>query len=463
MEECTSWSRSPVQPSSTASLWSLGVPSERVCQAEQTSRSLRLIGRKPSNSLSISCSFSLPGGTRKSFPASAVPCGVAIVIGPLVIAKPCSTSCFVASSGAPRTIPRMTRLMSASCAASSCPVESGASVTATHLRFDGLVAIPAILGRTVVDVKKLWQLIRSRAESGQVRCSPARSAPVGYNGPDSPGIARRTIEGDAMAGYETLLVDRPRTGITVATLNRPDRLHALSFQAFKDLFQLSQEIAADDATRVLVLTGAGRGFCAGLDLEDASTLPDMTASQFLREQESWAEAITSFQRLAKPVIAAVNGTAAGAGFSLALAADIRIAAPAARFNAAFIKVGLTGGDCGSSWMLPRVVGLGHAYEILLTGRFVDSGEAARIGLVNQMVPAEELLNEALRVAEMITENSPLGVALTKRVVQVNVDAPSLEAAVELENRNQTLAAGTHDMSEALRAFREKRPPVYTGR
>ena len=129
------------------------------------------------------------------------------------------------------------------------------------------------------------------------------------------------------------------------------------------------------------------------------------------------ESITSFQRLAKPVIAAVNGAAAGAGFSLALAADIRIAAPAARFNAAFIKVGLTGGDCGSSWMLPRVVGLGHAYEILLTGRFVDSGEAARIGLVNRVVPAEELLNEALRVAEMITENSPLGVALTKRVVQ----------------------------------------------
>jgi enoyl-CoA hydratase len=189
----------------------------------------------------------------------------------------------------------------------------------------------------------------------------------------------------------------------------------------------------------------------------------MTAAQLLREQESWAEAITSFQRLAKPVIAAVNGAAAGAGFSLALAADIRIAAPAARFNAAFIKVGLTGGDCGSSWMLPRVVGLGHAYEILLTGRFVDSGEAARIGLVNRVVPAEELLDEALRVAEMITENSPLGVALTKRVIQVNVDAPSLEAAVELENRNQTLAAGTHDMSEALRAFREKRPPVYTGR
>src|SRR5207244_3997053 len=205
-------------------------------------------------------------------------------------------------------------------------------------------------------------------------------------------------------------------------------------------------------------TGAGRGFCAGLDLADASALPGMTAAQLLPEQESWAEAITSFQRLAKPVIAAVNGAAAGAGFSLALAADIRIAAPAARFNAAFIKIGLTGGDCGSSWMLPRIVGLGHAYEILLTGRLVEADEAARVGLVNRVVPAADLLTNALDTAELIAANSPLGVRLTKQAVQVNVDAPSLEAAVELENRNQTLATGTQDMVEAFIAFREKRPP-----
>src|SRR6476646_7839172 len=196
-----------------------------------------------------------------------------------------------------------------------------------------------------------------------------------------------------MAPGQTLLVDRPRTGITVATLNRPDQLNALTFAMFDDLAQLAAEIAADDGARVLVLTGAGRGFCAGLDLADAATLPDMPAARFLEGQERWSRAITSLRRLPKPVIAAVNGPAAGAGFSLALAADIRIAAPAARFNAAFIKIGLTGGDCVSSWMLPRIVGLGHAYEILLTGRFVDSGEAARIGLVNRVVAAEELLDE----------------------------------------------------------------------
>jgi enoyl-CoA hydratase len=266
-----------------------------------------------------------------------------------------------------------------------------------------------------------------------------------------------------MATYETLLVDRPRPGIAVATLNRPDRLNALTFQAFDELLRLATDIAADDGVRVLVLTGAGRGFCAGLDLSDAATLPEMTATRFLEGQETWSRAITSFRRLPKPVIAAVNGAAAGAGFSLALAADIRIAGPAARFNAAFIKIGLTGGDCGSSWMLPRIVGLGLAYEILLTGRLVAADEAARIGLVNGVVPADELLTAALDMADMIAANSPLGVRLTKQMVQVNVDASSLEAAVELENRNQALTAGTQDMAEAYAAFREKRAPAFTGR
>ncbi len=266
-----------------------------------------------------------------------------------------------------------------------------------------------------------------------------------------------------IARYENLLIDRPRPGVTVATLNRPDRLNALTFAMFDELWQLCRDVAADDDTRVLILTGAGRAFCAGLDLADAGTLSDMTATQFLQGQEGWAESITSFRRLPKPVIAAVNGAASGAGFSLALAADLRVAAPAARFNAAFVRIGLTGGDCGSSWMLPRIVGLGRAYELLLTGRFVAAEEAVAIGLVNRVAPADDLLGEAVRLAELMTANSPLGVRLTKQVVQSNVDAPSLEAAVELENRNQTLTARTEDMAEALRAFREKRPPEFTGR
>jgi enoyl-CoA hydratase/carnithine racemase len=302
----------------------------------------------------------------------------------------------------------------------------------------------------VVNVKKLGY-ISGIKRIGIPAFAAARGADVASPAEETP-----------MATCETLLVDRPRAGVAVATLNRPDRLNALTFGMFDELAQLAADVGADDRVRVLVLTGAGRGFCAGLDLRDAATLPDMPTAKFLEGQERWSRAITAFRRLPKPVIAAVNGPAAGAGFSLALAADIRIAASAARFNAAFIKIGLTGGDCGSSWMLPRIVGLGHANEILLTGRLVEADEAARIGLVNRVVPAGDLLTAALDTAELIAANSPLGVRLTKQMVQVNVDAPSLEAAVELENRNQTLAAGTQDMVEAFTAFREKRPPVFTG-
>src|SRR3954447_304118 len=266
-----------------------------------------------------------------------------------------------------------------------------------------------------------------------------------------------------MTDYTTLTLDRPVDGVAVATLNRPDRLNAITFRMFEEWVALCDEVAADDTVRALVVTGAGRAFCAGLDLTDAATLPDMSVPEMMQGQESWADATAAFHRLPKPVIAAVNGAAAGAGFSLALSADIRIAAPDARFNAAFVRIGLSGGDCGTSWFLPRVVGLGRAAEILLTGRFVDADEAAAIGLVNRVVSAEDLLNEALALACDIAANTPLGVFLTKRVLHQNVDAPSLAAALEVENRNQVLTTRTADMAEALTAFREKRPPRFSGR
>lgn len=265
-----------------------------------------------------------------------------------------------------------------------------------------------------------------------------------------------------MAAYETLILERPRPGVALATLDRPARLNALTFQMFRELRALADEVAADDTARVLVLTGAGRGFCAGLDLDDAAQLPGMSAAEMLAGQESWADAVAAFSRMSTPVIAAVNGAAAGAGFSLALAADIRIAVPEARFNAAFVRIGLSGGDCGSSYFLPRLVGQARASEILLTGRFVDAAEAAAIGLVSAVVPADGLLEAAFDLAEQIAANSPLGVALTKQVLAVNADAPSLGAALELENRNQVLATRSADMAEALTAFREKRAPRFTG-
>ena len=265
-----------------------------------------------------------------------------------------------------------------------------------------------------------------------------------------------------MTTYNTLLVNRPSPHITVAHLNRPDRLNAITVEMFEEFVALQQEVEADQEARVLVLTGSGRAFCAGLDLDLAETLPQMPAAVMLKGQEAWARSVAGFRHLSKPVIAAVNGAAAGAGMGIALAADIRIASDDAKFNAAFVKIGLSGGDVGTSWMLPRLVGLGRAYEILLTGRFVEAEEAFRIGMVTEITDAGSLLDRALEIAEVICGNSPVGMALTKQVVQQNVDAPSLEAALALENRNQVLATRTADMVEALRAFREKRTPEFVG-
>lgn len=263
--------------------------------------------------------------------------------------------------------------------------------------------------------------------------------------------------------FEHLTVTGPASGVLRVTLDRPTRYNALTFSMFDDLTSLCREIEHDEDVRVVVLTGAGDGFCAGLDLEAVAALLDMSAAEFLRGQEAWAGASLALTRLTRPVIAAVNGPAAGAGFSLALACDLRVASTRAKFNAAFVRVGLTGGDMGSSWLLPRIVGLGIATELLMTGRFVLPEEALRIGLVNRVCEPEDLLATAERLAEEISANSPLGIRLTKQVVQANLGAASLELGIELENRNQALTAGTTDMREALNAFLERRAATFTGR
>jgi enoyl-CoA hydratase/carnithine racemase len=265
-----------------------------------------------------------------------------------------------------------------------------------------------------------------------------------------------------MREYENLLVERPRPGVLVVTLNRPDKFNALTFRMFDEITALCRDLEGDDEVRVVVLTGSGRGFCGGLDLQAVADLLEMSPKQFLYGQEKWAGASLAVAKLTIPVIAAINGAAAGAGLSLALAADLRIASSKAKFNAAFIRVGLTGGDMGSSWLLPRIVGLGRAQELLLTGRFVAADEALQIGLVNEVVEPAELLEAAYTLAEQIVANSPFGVRLTKQVVKANLGAASLELGIELENRNQALAAAGAQMREALSAFLEKRPADFSG-
>lgn len=266
-----------------------------------------------------------------------------------------------------------------------------------------------------------------------------------------------------MDEFDDIELDQVRPGVLVARLDRPARLNALTFAMFDQLRELAADVHDREDIRALVLTGAGRGFCAGLDLDDAAGLATMSAPEMLSRQEGWAAAISAFCKLRQPVIAAVNGPAAGAGMALALAADIRLAAPSAVFNAAFVKIGLSGGDVGVSWTLPRIVGLGRAAEILFTGRLFDAAHAERIGLVNEVVPAEELLARALDLAEEIAANSPFGIRLTKQVLRANVDAPSIDAAIELENRNQVLTTRTADMPAALRAFRAGEAPRFDNR
>jgi enoyl-CoA hydratase len=266
-----------------------------------------------------------------------------------------------------------------------------------------------------------------------------------------------------MSDYNTFELDRPRDGVVLMTLNRPDRLNAITFEMFDEMHAFCDALTRDQDVRVLVITGEGRGFCSGLDLDEALTLPGMSPHEMMLGQQRWAGAFQKFHELPQPVVAAINGPAAGGGLGFALVADIRLAAPTATFNAAFVRIGLSSGDVGVSWSLPRVIGLGRAAEMMLTGRFVDAEEAERIGLVNRVVPAEELLDEAFEVATLIAGNTPFGVTLTKRVLNSNVDAGSLSQAVELENRGQTLATRGADFQEALNSFRDERPARFTAR
>ena len=264
-----------------------------------------------------------------------------------------------------------------------------------------------------------------------------------------------------MTSFETLLLDRPSPGVLWVTLNRPDRMNAMTNVMFAELEQLAEDVDADDDVRVVVLTGAGdRAFCAGYDLADADQLPRMGALGMLDQQERAARSLVAVRAIRVPVIAAVNGAAAGGGLALALAADIRIASTAATFNAAFVTIGLSAGDLGCSWLLTRLIGPAHTSEICFTGRRVAAAEAAEIGLVNTVVEPDALTDEVLALAGSIIANSPGGVQLSKRALQANMEAASYAAAIELENRGQALLTRTTDMAEALAAFKEKRPPVF---
>lgn len=264
-----------------------------------------------------------------------------------------------------------------------------------------------------------------------------------------------------MDDYKTLEIQR-EGDLFWLSLNRPERFNAMSPQLVDDLHECFDALHRDRETRVVVLRGSGKNFCAGLDLKESSagSGDPRSVTGGLRGQRHISELVLKMRALPQPVIALVQGAASGGGFALALAADVRLAAENARMNAAFIRIGLSACDVGVSYFLPRLVGASVASELLLTGNFIHAERALATGLVSRVVPEPELEAAGRELAGDMLRNSPLGLRLTKEGLRHAIDAGSLEAAVAIEDRNQILCSQSPDVVEGVRAFLEKRPPNY---
>jgi enoyl-CoA hydratase/carnithine racemase len=259
-----------------------------------------------------------------------------------------------------------------------------------------------------------------------------------------------------------LLVEA-RGAVEIATLNRPDRLNALSEGLVDDLNAYFAGLADRRDVRVVILRGAGRGFCAGLDIQEDRSSDETPVLRTLRTQTAIGNIYRKMRACPQPIIALGHGAACGGGLSLLLASDVRYATPDFRCNAAYIRIGLGGCDMASSYFLPRLVGASLAAEMILTGRFIDAERALRAGLVSEIVDADALLGRGLALADEMLATSPHGLRLSKQALNLNIDAQSLDAAMAIEDRQQVILSATEDHREALAAFLEKRAPEYRER
>jgi enoyl-CoA hydratase/carnithine racemase len=265
------------------------------------------------------------------------------------------------------------------------------------------------------------------------------------------------------AEYQTVSVER-RGQVDWLTLNRPDSLNAINVPMVRELADYFGRLYNDAGVRIVVMRGAGRAFSAGLDIKERQA-PGEEAAPFgggFGFQGFLADVYLKMRRCPQPIISLVHGPACGGGFAFALASDIRIAGQSARMNAAFIRLGLSACDMGVSYFLPRLVGVSVASELMLTGRFINAQRALATGLVSEVVADDQLEAAAQPYIDEMLATSPMGLRLTKEGLSLAVDAPSLEAAMAIENRNQVLCARSNDFAEGRRAFLEKRAPVYTG-
>jgi enoyl-CoA hydratase len=270
---------------------------------------------------------------------------------------------------------------------------------------------------------------------------------------------------DAEPGSDFVRVEHPWPQVALVTLDRPDRMNSMAFDVMVPLRQALERIGHDNNVRAVVLTGAGKAFCSGADLDNPGRVPDIDGLTLptiaLRSMELLEKVILTVRGLHQPVIAALNGPAIGGGFCLALACDIRIASDTACFRAAGINNGLTASELGIGYLLPRAIGAARAADIMLTGRDVDAEEAERIGLVSTVVGRDRLLETCREVAERITGFSRPGIELTKRMLTASLDASSLSAHMDHEGLAQLLVRlTTKNFEEAVSARREKRQPQF---
>lgn len=260
-------------------------------------------------------------------------------------------------------------------------------------------------------------------------------------------------------------VSYPEAGVALVTLNRPDRMNAMAFDVMVPLREALETISFDNTIRVVILTGAGEGFCAGADLKDPGYLPifdNLSLPAIARRaMRVLDDVMHTIQAMHQPVIAAINGPAIGGGFCLAMMCDIRIASPEAIFRAAGINNGLTSAELGLSYTLPRAIGTGRAFEIMLTGRDVDAAEAERLGITSRTVAREQLLDEALITARQMLRHSHIGVELSKQMLWASLSAASLQTHMNHEGHAQLFVRMTTDnFDEAIRARKQGRAPEF---
>ena len=263
---------------------------------------------------------------------------------------------------------------------------------------------------------------------------------------------------------DVVRIETPAPHVRLLTLDRPNALNALNWAMVAAIHEALDEVASDEDCRVAVLTGAGRGFCSGLDLKEMGRFPGAGEHRQVvvgtGGQEFIAKIPVHMRDTPQILIAAVNGPAYGGGLCVALGCDLRIASHSARFCSAFIRTGLSGTDIGVTYLLPRLIGAARAFDMIVTGRDVDAAEAERMGLVSRVVPDDELVPSAVELASLIAGYSRTGLVLTKEVMWHNLDNPSITSAIAMENRNQNIASRTAEIQEYMKAFQEKRPARY---